>query len=228
MKILLAFCVIYVIEEEDTEQPIHLLTMKKSIILALALVAPAFGKGVETVVPVTVVEASAPTAWAVEVGANYHWAINDLDDVDTEGIDTVGADVTLLYNFSDNLAATLRFGWGAGEHDYYELDSELTSVTAGLRYTMEVAPGTRWYIGAEAGVANYKLTGVFYDEDWGVWTESDDKTGFAYGIETGVQYDVAEGVYVYGAVEFSGCTADPFGVKDQFGYGIRAGVGASF
>lgn len=201
--------------------------MKKSIILALALVAPAFGKGVETVVPVTVVETSGPALWAVEAGAGYHWAINDLDDFDNEGIDTVGGDITILYNFTENLAATVRFGWYAGEKDYnawQSMEAEYMSVTAGLRYTTEVAPGTRWYIGAEAGVGNYELT--YSELFWG--EETDDKTGFAYGVETGVQYDVAEGVYVYGAVEFSGCTADPFGCKDQFGYGLRAGVGVSF
>lgn len=200
--------------------------MKKSIILALALVAPAFGKGVETVVPVTVVETSGPALWAVEVGAGYNWAINDLDDYDMEGIDTVGGDITILYNFTENLAATVRFGWSAGEKDYtpwYTVESEYMSVTAGLRFTTEVAPGTRWYIGAEAGVGNYELTQCVPGLE-----VADDKTGFAYGVETGVQYDVAEGVYVYGAVQFSGCTADPFGCKDQFGYGLRAGVGVSF
>lgn len=201
--------------------------MKKSIVLALALVAPAFGKGVETVVPVTVVETSAPALWAVEVGAGYHWAINDIDDNNLEGVDTVGGDMTILYNFTENLAATVRFGWYAGEKDYNaweSMEAEYMSVTAGLRYTTEVAPGTRWYIGAEAGVGNYELTYSIL----GYEVVSDDKTGFAYGVETGVQYDVADGVYVYGAVEFSGCTADPGACKDQFGYGLRAGVGVSF
>ena len=201
--------------------------MKKSIILALALVAPAFGKGVETVVPVTVVETTTTADWAVEAGPTYHWALNDMTEY-VEGADMIGGDVTLLYNITDCLAATLRFGWSSGttdlcyDEDYTwdDLDAEYMSVTAGLRYTMEVAPGTRWYIGAEAGVGSLKL------EYWGY--ELDDKTGFAYGIETGVQYDVAEGVYVYGAVEFSGCTADPCGIKDQFGYGLRAGVGVAF
>ena len=43
-----------------------------------------------------------------------------------------------------------------------------------------------------------------------------------------LKYQVIDNLYIYGAVQVSGSTADPHGIRHQFGYGIRAGVGFEF
>lgn len=205
--------------------------MKKSIILSLALVAPAFAG--EPVAPVTVVEpAPAPApCWAVEVGPHYTLATRHLG-TGAGDLDMGGIDITGLYNVDDKWAVTLRFSWAEGdaycphEHntatqEYFvkDVDGQAWSIMPGVRYTSPITEDLDWFVGANVGINNLEL-----ETAW----ESHDATGFGYSAETGLKYQVIDNLYIYGAVQVSGSTADPNGIRHQFGYGIRAGVGFEF
>jgi len=206
--------------------------MKKNLILALAMVAPAFAG--EPVAPITVVQpapVAAPSVWAGEVGPSYTLATKDLVD-GIDGIDMAGIDITGVYNINDNWAITLRGSWAYGENGddiwYFtdnqeclldDIDGETWSLMPGVRYRDELCENWNWYVGVNMGVTHMELK---------VGPENPDATGFSYSVEAGVQYEINNDWYAYGAVYGAGSTADPAGVDDQFGVGIRAGVGFEF
>lgn len=206
--------------------------MKKNLILALAMVAPAFAG--EPVAPITVVQpapVAAPSVWAVEVGPSYTLATKDLVD-DIDGIDMAGIDITGVYYINENWAITLRGAWSYGETDVHEwfntdtqeywiddIDGEKWSLMPGVRYRDEICDSWSWYVGVNFGVTHFELNAV---------DGNSDASGFSYSVEAGVQYEMTDDWYAYGAIYGEGCTADPAGVRDQFGVGIRAGVGFEF
>ncbi len=214
--------------------------MKKSIILALALALPAMA-GDEKSAPVTVVDvpvaAPAPTcsAFGVEVGAVYTAALNDID-AGIDGINTWGVDVTGVYDLTPNWAATVRLGWATGSDTYYGImDGEVENwtITAGLRYSAPITDKLTWYAGGEIGLAysTYEFTANFGPNE--VMSEDFEGWGFAYGIETGLRYNITPCMYVYGAVHYSGNFAEPemgpgYEASAQAGYGVRMGIGGKF
>lgn len=211
--------------------------MKKSIILALALALPAMA-GDEKSAPVTVVDvpvaAPAPTcsAFGVEVGAVYTAALNDVVP-GVDGINTWGVDVTGVYDLTPNWAATVRVGWATGSDDYpynAEIEVENWTITAGLRYSAPITESLSWYAGGEIGLAYT----TYENSIAGVWGEDYEGWGFAYGIETGLRYNITPCMYVYGAVHYSGNFAEPeinpfgYDTAAQAGYGVRMGIGGKF
>lgn len=210
--------------------------MKKSIILALALALPAMA-GDEKSAPVTVIDvpvaAPAPTcsAFGVEVGAVYTAALNDVVP-GVDGINTWGVDVTGVYDLTPNWAATVRVGWATGSDDYpenTEVEVENWTITAGLRYSAPITDKLSWYAGGEIGLGY-----TTYEESGEGWSVDCEGWGFAYGVETGLRYNITPCMYVYGAVHYSGNFAEPeidpsgYDTAAQSGYGVRMGIGGKF
>ena len=204
--------------------------MKKSIILALALAVPAMagdGKAPVTVVdvPAIVPAPAAPSAFGVEVGAVYTSALNEVDE-GIDGVNTWGVDVTGVYELTPNWATTLRVGWATGSDDLApvaELEVNTVNIMAGIRYSAPITESLTWYAGGEIGAAyvNYTVSVLDEEEDFGDW-------GFAYGVETGLQYAVTPGLYLYSALHYGGNFAEPEDTKAQSGWGVRMGLGGKF
>lgn len=219
-----------IFEETDTRTTIHHTTMKKSL-LALALVAPAFAGEPSAPVYVPPPAPAADCPFSIEAGPVYTVATRHLD-AGMGDLDMGGIDITGVYDLNDRWSVTLRAAWTEGDayaahwhytdnQEYYikDLDATAWSIMPGVRYTAPITDSLSWFAGANIGITNLEL-----EDAW----KSDDATGFSYSIEAGVKYSVTEKLYLYGAVQAAGCTADPIDVRDQFGVGIRAGVGFSF
>lgn len=209
--------------------------MKKSIILALALAVPAMagdGKAPVTVVdvPAIVPAPAAPSAFGVEVGAVYTSALNDVVE-GVDGVNTWGVDVTGVYNLTPNWATTLRVGWATGSDDLTpveELEVDTVNIMAGIRYSAPITESLTWYAGGEIGVGYVNYTDTFFgdEDDFEDW-------GFAYGVETGLQYAVTPCLYLYSALHYSGNFAEPeiadgYDTKSHSGWGVRMGLGGKF
>ena len=201
--------------------------MKKSIILAMSLAIPAMaGEMGPLVVAPAPVAAPAPTPapvvapaecpLGIEVGAVYTSALNDLTD-GVDGIDTWGVDVTAVYDLCPNWAITLRGTWAEG--DKHGIDATVWSVMPGVRYTAPITEDLSWYVGANVGVANVEYSAGDYSKD---------DTGFAYSAEIGLSYDLTDNLYIYGALQGNGNTAEPAEADKQYGIGARAGLGWKF
>lgn len=216
--------------------------MKHTLILALALgLAPAFA-GQATLVefpntaPAVVAPACTGSAFAIEVGPNYTSMIDGIEEGILD-IDTVGVDVTGVYNIDSNWAVTLRFSWATGdktEYDNYlneifKCDVTNWSIAPGIRYTVGLTENLSAFAGANVGYGN---TDIKVSAEIDSWSESFDDSGLIYGIEAGLKYDLCESVYLYGAAQYWGTTAQPSfeGAKadKQNGINFRLGVGVSF
>lgn len=221
--------------------------MKRTLILALAMgFAPAFA-GQATLIelpgtapaiaPAAAVAAPACAAscFAIEVGPNY---TSMIDGIDKElDIDTVGVDVTGVYNIDSNWAVTLRFSWATGDEkntyddgiDTWREKWDVTnwSIAPGIRYTVGLTESLSAFAGANIGYGNTKIELDIEGE-----SESIDDSGLTYGIEAGLKYDLCESVYLYGAAQYWGTTAQPSAEGEkadkQNGVNFRLGVGVSF
>ena len=205
-------------------------TMKKSIIYALALAVPAFAG--EPTAPVNVCPAPACSCpLALEVGPTYTYATCDLGE-GAGHLDMAGVDLTAVYDLNDKWAITLRGAWatgdtgysytytkGANEYTNDDIDGEAWSLMVGLRYTSPITENLSWFAGAQLGFTNLEL-----EDD----TASNDDTGVSYSIEGGLKYDLTKKLYVYGAVQATGCHATPAEFDKQYGIGVRAGIGFDF
>lgn len=224
--------------------------MKKTIILALALAAPAMAGDAKsapiTVVDVPPVVAPTPSPWALEIAGVHTWTMADAYD-GMHNINTWGVDVTAVYNMTPNWAATLRFSYADGSGRYlegysddyaYKFKSEITnwSITAGVRYTAPVTEKLSWFVGANAGLGRTEMKDTFthphdnYREKY----KADD-VGLAYSVETGLKYDICESLYVIGSVGFRGYWTTPnwdgyYADRDdqQTGVSVSAGLGWEF
>lgn len=223
--------------------------MKKSIVLAMSLVAPAFAgeSAPVAVTPLTAPAVAAPAAavcplsW--ELAGVYRNANRDLfahSGGAEKDIDTYGVDLTSVYGLTDNWALNLRFGYTFGDEvekywgGHYETDIHTFYLMPGVRYTAPICDNWSVYAGANIGIANESVkdhcrvddyVGGAHDSDW----------GFAYSAEVGLRYQVSENTEIFAAYEFFGSTATPNlydgGVLDthqQTYSGVRAGVSIKF
>ncbi len=227
--------------------------MKKSLILALALVAPAMA-GDEKAAPIAdIVDIPTPTqpvvqsSWGVEIVGTHTWAVADAYD-GMHNINSWGVGVTGVYNINDNLAATVRFTYANGcdskvyvEDSYYDkFHEEITNmtVTVGLRYTAPITEKLSWFAGANVGIGYSEI------EDTNTWGDSldnysesykgdADDFGLAYSVEAGLKYDVCESAYIIGSVGFNGVWTTPdweggYNDGQQTGIIVSLGVGYKF
>lgn len=208
------------------------------------------------------VVASAPApvapAWGVELGGTYNFALGKysrgaLGDLKKNHVNTIGGDITGLYNIDENQAVTLRFGYGYGS-DKFGVWTPSPDVSAHMRerlHSFTIMPGYRYtyalndkwslYAGANVGLAANiaKDSYTLVDDRRSRTTLDAHKSawGFAWSIEGGAKYQINETVNVFAAVSYSGNTARPsvryagenWGkMRAQQYLGVRAGVGFSF
>lgn len=93
------------------------------------------------------------------------------------------------------------------------------SLMPGYRFTQTLTPRTSVYVGANVGIACTSIKGAISKEPYtaegiaaGHHYQSnphDSAFGFAYSLEAGVRYALAENVEVFAAYEFSGSSARP-------------------
>lgn len=224
--------------------------MKKSIIFALAMAVPAFaGEPATTVYEYPTPAPAYNCPLSLEVGPTYTYGADDLGS-GMGHLDMGGVDITAIYDLSDKWAITLRGSWAKGdasmpfmwwddnaEYPNDDVDAEAWSLMVGVRYTAPITEKLSWFAGAQIGATSLELK-----NDLG----SDDEIGISYSVEAGLKYDICDKVYVYGAIQATGCHASPscngfdgvgpnnvgtpipVDVDDQYGIGVRAGVGIDF
>ena len=199
-----------------------------------------------------------PTAgpWGVEVAANYNWGLGQYMKSDVIGkknhINTIGGDITGVYNLDENQAVTLRFGYGYG-HDKFALATYLDkgyyaketlhqfTIMPGYRYTYPVNQAWSVYAGANVGLAANvaKIDETEVINRHSKHTESAHKSawGFAWSVEVGAKYQIDTNWNAFAALSYSGNTARPNikydgqsvgKVRTQQYLGVRLGVGYTF
>lgn len=220
--------------------------MKNNLILALTLAIPAIAG--EMTMPVAQVEQSAaPSPWAVEIAGVHTWTMADADDW-LHNINTVGFDVTALYNINSNWAATLRFSWayGSGRYsedygpgEYFREKTEITNwaVSGGVRYTAPISGKLSWYTGANVGWGRTEMTAISDERIAGGGTthmqgDSDDG-GLSYSAEIGLKYDMTSDLYITGSAGVRGVWTSPgwpsgYRSDQQFGTSASVGLGWQF
>lgn len=212
--------------------------------------------GQKLVIAEPVVPAAAP-AWGVELAGTYNWGLNQLFKNNAMGkknhVNTVGGDITGVYNIDENNAVTLRFGYGYGSDKYGVSFGEYIpggtvrerlnafTLMPGYRYT--VALDEKWSVfgGVNVGLAANRLevSETYHINERDTVTAKTHKSawGFAWSAEVGAKYQINETVGVFVAGSYSGNTARPslsynghsVGKMKTQGYlGVRAGVSFSF
>lgn len=210
--------------------------MKKIALLALCAAPVMAGTPIITPAPAP---APAPVVspWAIEIGAIGNLANRNINHAGiTEAIDTYGADLTGIYNITENHAITLRFSYAygsevirydVGPREKYGIRGELTnfSIMPGYRYTTAVTDKLSAFAGVSAGFAHERLTwsNRRYEDSANDW-------GFAYAAEIGVSYALCPKTALYAAIQYSGNTSDhsKFDTKKQSYTGLRVGVNYKF
>lgn len=235
--------------------------MKTAFITALALGTVAFAGEKSAPVAIAPAPAAPVHTWAVELGAQYNWGLGKFmknSVVNKKNhINTVGGDITGVYNLDENQAVTLRFGYTYGSDKFaFSGGSEgcivlpnghikerlhTFSLMPGYRYTYAINDKWSVYAGANIGVSAEKaymketvnldrrssISGAAHKSAW----------GFAYSVEVGAKYAINENWGAFAALSFSGNTAKPNlkydgysvgKVRAQQYLGVRAGVSYSF
>lgn len=166
------------------------------------------------------------STFALEIGPNYTWTLDGPGE--DEEIDTIGADITGVYNMTENWAVTLRGSWGYGskkDDDGIEAKMNNWSIAPGLRFTYGVTENLSVFIGASVG---YGYTDISFKE----WDADFTGSGLTYGVELGLKYDLNDSLYLYGAAQYWGTTAEPDWhgeeLEKQSGVNFRIGVGYEF
>ncbi len=215
--------------------------MKKSILLALSLVAPSFAGDVPMApAPIVTPQAPAPACCPLtfEVAGVYNYAHNDLFAENyVKDIDTYGADITAVYALSDKHSLNLRLGYTFGDEAITygvvrnETDVHTFSLMPGYRYTQPITEKLAAYAGVNVGLVN-----VSVKDRWtapgAVEGAHDSEYGLGYSAEIGLRYEVAENWEVFAAYQLSGSTATPApemrDTHKQLYSGVRVGAGFKF
>lgn len=235
--------------------------MKSAFIIALTALAGITFAG-EKSAPIATVTAPAPAhAWAVELGAQYNWGLGKYMKSDfftkKNHVNTVGGDITGVYNLDENQAVTLRFGYTYGSDKYAVVDGgkggimlpnahvkerlHTFALMPGYRYTYDINEKWSVYAGANVGIAaeSAKIAETVELDRRSRYTSEAHKSawGFAWGLEVGGAYKVADNMKVFAAVTYTGNTATPNikydgvsvgKVRAQQYLGVRAGVSYAF
>lgn len=211
--------------------------MKKIALLALCAAPVMAGTPIITPAPAPA-PAPAVSPWAIEIGAIGNLANRNINHEGiTEAIDTYGADLTGIYNITENHAITLRFSYAYGSEvirynfgpeEDFSVRGELTnfSIMPGYRYTTAVTDKLSAFAGASIGFTHERLTGIFDREE----KDSANDWGLGYAAEIGVSYALCPKTALYAAVQYSGNSAShgKFDTKKQSYTGLRVGVNYKF
>ncbi len=168
------------------------------------------------------------STFALEVGPNYTYMIDG--PFEDEEINTIGADITGVYNLTSHWAITLRANWATGDKkdDYYvEADLINWSIAPGVRYTIGITDTLSAFVGANVG---YGYSDI--DIEDGDYKETFTASGVTYSLEVGLKLDLNDSLYLYGAAQYWGTTATPdskYGdLEKQSGISARVGIGYEF
>ncbi len=217
--------------------------MKKSLILSLSLAAPLFA-GDPTLEPAPTIITPTPACnpLTLEMSAGYGVAMGDIfDGISCNEIDLYTIDATAVYAFNDKHAATLRLGYGFGDEalrgmDFCnETDVQTFSLMPGYRFTHVINEKWSVFAGANAGIAQLSVKNCFEAGNFRAH-DNDSDWGFAYSVELGTSYKLAERWSVFASYGVFGSTADPeltYGalavpVDNQNYHGFRLGVSHEF
>lgn len=214
--------------------------MRKSLLM-LALVIPAMAGDITA--PLAQVEQPAqPSPWAVEIAGVHTWTMADADDWH-HNINTMGIDITAIYNINTHWAATLRFSWAYGSGRYAEIDgpdeyfrekSEITNwaISGGVRYTAPLFGKLSWFTGANVGWGRTEMTAINEEmggEDGYRYIKgSADDVGLSYSAEIGLKYDLTTNLYITGSAGVRGVWTTPnwpSGYRSDQQFGTSAGIG---
>ena len=141
--------------------------MKKNLLLALALAAPAMA-GVSAPLAVAPnpenMPAPAPVVspWSMEIGAVYRWANDSIGSsytvftqrqqemtTDPGDVDVWGVDLTAIYKINDNHSVNVRFGYNYGDNtekliiDYGQIGQEVYTSDVEVE-SFYIMPGYRY------------------------------------------------------------------------------------
>lgn len=150
-----------------------------------------------------------PTSpYLLEIGADFNSAVNDIYE-NIGKINTVGADITGVYQKDEHHAYTLRlgFGYGSGETHGGDQEWDVTHVCLmpGYRYTAPLSDKSSYFVGANLGVVHQSVKFTDKDDE-GSESWSGNSIGFGYSAEIGVQYKWSEKVTLLAAYQLSGST----------------------
>lgn len=211
--------------------------MKTAFITMLALAGAAVaGEKFTPIAAPTAPEAPAH-AWAVEVGGQYNWGLGKYMKSDfftkKNHVNTIGGDITGVYNLDENQAVTLRFGYTYGSDKFAVVDNtpqthhrhiqlpnahmkerlHTFALMPGYRYTYAINEDWSMYAGANVGVAaeSAKLAETVELDRRSSYTSEAHKSawGFAWGVELGAAYKLNDSMKVFAAATYSGNTAKP-------------------
>lgn len=207
---------------------------------------------------VAVAPAVETPVWGVEVAGAYNFSLGQLLKKDNvigkkNHVNTVGGDITGVYNLDENNAVTLRVGYGYGSDKFavWTPDPSLSAsmrerlhsftIMPGYRYTYAVNDSWSVFAGANVGLAanSLKLSERVGIDSRSAMTADAHKSawGFAWSVEAGAKYQLDANWNVFAAVSYSGNTAQPSvrfngykvgKMKPQQYLGVRLGVGYNF
>lgn len=221
---------------------------KTTVIAALFAACSVVYAGEKPVIeqPAITPPVATPSSYALEIAGAHNWAADHLFG-DKLRVNTVGIDLTGIYNLDENNSVNLRFGFASG-HDHIGLtvDEAATSLAMrfdmntfylmpGYRYTLPVDDSLKVFAGVNAGIINHSLknrNAFNFGTLPMVEKMHDSAFGFAASVEVGAIYDLCDQVYIFAAYQFSGSTAQPklddIAIHEQYYHSVRAGVGIKF
>lgn len=230
--------------------------MKVNYIIAAMLAVATTAFAGQSVVPAPAPAVSAPSvqSWGIELAGVYNWGLNKPVKNEIAGkhnhINGIGGDITGVYNFDENNAVTLRFGYTWGNDKFATIYSDGDETVSGhfkeTIHTFTIMPGYRYtyaindqwsvYAGANVGMACELLRmeeTVFDDTE----RAHGHGWGFAYSVEVGGRYAIDTNWEAFAALSFSGNTASAKvkhnshtvakGAHHNY-LGVRLGVGYKF
>ncbi len=217
--------------------------MKKSLVLALGLAAPAFA-GEPVIAPAPIVTpAPACCPLSVEVAGGYAFATGDImDGIPSKEIDLYTADITGVYNINEKHAGTHRVGYGIGEDTIrlydatVETDVRTVNIMPGYRYTHAVNEKWSVFAGANVGIARLKVEECFDGPGYDRAHAEDSAWGLAWSLEVGASYKMSSNWSVFATYGIFGNSAEPelsnpevtIPVDNQNYHGFRIGVDYKF
>lgn len=221
--------------------------MKKSLILSLIVAAaadaaPIYDAYTDNLPPrrpepyysVEYEDVVSNTPFGIEISATYSNMLTSIhEDYDMQH---VGADLTGIYNFTENWAVTLRFSWNTGSDSIYDEGRWKATVynyaiTPGIRYSASLGYGFSCFVGGNLGLGytdGSEIIPDYYGDGRSIKANIKGEYGFNYAAEIGLRYDINESCYVFGAVQYWGTTAAPELGDKQKGLGARVGMGFGF
>ena len=170
-----------------------------------------------------------------EAAVNYNIGITNICKYkQSPSINTLGLDVTGLYNLKENHYITCRLSYAHGNDSDFVLNQ--WAIMPGYRYEYRINEQCTAFAGAFLGLGYSTLDYAGIDEQKrrGL-NRKDEMLNVQYSLEAGARYTVAPDIELLGAITFNGGTSpilgisyDEGGSEEQASVGARIGVGFKF